>query len=283
VDGVGGGVLMPKKKNNNGTRLSPPKTGVTVRMYHTGFGDCFLLAFRAVDDEARYMLIDCGVHHQYDGGDKRMELVAQDIAQATGNKLHIVAITHEHTDHLYGFMYGKTAFKDMEIDSLWLAWTEDPTNPVATELKDLYSRRIRALQAAIAHLKAAGSPSALNLENLLGFDLALNTDNAIRGNKDIMDALRSWSKKKLKRPEDYCTPGEKPIEIPDVKGIKCYVLGPPVNIKLIEKLVDKEEMYLNLAMMDKEDAFMAAVMAASETSTPEENQFLALRYFTWVS
>jgi hypothetical protein len=263
---------MPKKKNNDGTRLSPPKAGVTVRMYHTGFGDCFLLAFRAVDGKARYMLIDCGVHHQYDGGNKRLERVAQDIVKATGNKLHIVAITHEHADHLYGFMHGKTAFKDMEIDDLWLAWTEDPTNPVAVELKDLCSRRIRALQAAIAHLKMAGSPSVSSLENMLGFDMASNTATALKGNKSIIEALRSRSKKKLKRSEDYRTPGERPLEIPDVKGIKCYVLGPPKNIKLIKKLVDKEDMYLKLDIMDKEDVFMAAVVAASGTDTPEENR-----------
>ena len=263
---------MPKK-NIRESKLAPPEKGVTVRMYDAGFGDCFLLAFRAVDGQARYVLIDCGVHHQYQGGDKRLERIAQDIAAATGNKLHIAVITHEHTDHIYGFMYGLNAFKDMQIENVWLAWTEDPTDPLARELKDLHRRRVMALQAAIAHLKAAASPLALNLEDLLGFDLSLDAAMALKGNQDILDDFRSWSKKKLVRPQDYRSPGESPLEIPDVKGIKCYVLGPPRDRRLIEKLADKEEMYLKEKANDKEDAFMAAVMAASETGTQEEYQY----------
>ncbi|MCK9593681.1 MAG: hypothetical protein M0Q91_16895, partial [Methanoregula sp.] len=88
---------MPKKTKKSGACLNPPEGSVTVRMYFSGFGDCFLLAFRAEDGEPRYILIDCGVHDKYQGGDERLKSIAKDIAQTTGNKLHIVAVTHEHT------------------------------------------------------------------------------------------------------------------------------------------------------------------------------------------
>ena len=42
-------------------RLIPPANGATVRMYRTGHGDCFLLAFAGqTEDKPVYVLIDCG-------------------------------------------------------------------------------------------------------------------------------------------------------------------------------------------------------------------------------
>jgi len=54
------------------TTLVPPAKGVAVRMYNTGFGDCFLLAFRSETGEARYVLIDCGVHQKWKCGKERL-------------------------------------------------------------------------------------------------------------------------------------------------------------------------------------------------------------------
>lgn len=246
-------------------KLIPPKAGVTVRMYNTGFGDCFLLAFPAEDEGARYVLIDCGVHHQYSGGSERMKLIAEDIAKATGNNLQIVAVTHEHTDHITGFRYGESAFKEIEIGELWLAWTEDPSNPLARKLRDIHSQRIKALNAAVTKLKATGSPLAYRLEGVLNFDLGSDT-SMLKGNKGIFEFLRSRSKKNPERPDDYRTPGEPPLEIQGVKGVKCYVLGPPQDIALIEKGSDKSEVYSEEKALNKENAFMAAVMAASKSS-----------------
>jgi glyoxylase-like metal-dependent hydrolase (beta-lactamase superfamily II) len=115
----------------NDGALVPPAKGVAVRMYNTGFGDCFLLAFRSEAGEARYVLIDCGVHQKWKGGKERLMLVASDIAKATNNHLHVVAVTHEHTDHVSGFLQGESAFGRMKIDDLWLAWTENPGDPAA--------------------------------------------------------------------------------------------------------------------------------------------------------
>jgi Metallo-beta-lactamase superfamily len=250
-------------------RLAPPKTGITVRMYHTGFGDCLLLAYRADNGEPRYVLIDCGVHHQYKGGEKRMKLVSEDIAKVTGNKLHIVAVTHEHTDHLYGFMHGEKAFKEIEIDELWLAWTEDPENPIALKLKEKHKNKIKALQLAISQLRKNNNPLASRLTSVLEFDLASAKSIALQGNKDILKFLRSRSSKKLEKPEDYKSPNDAPFKLPDAKGFKCYVLGPPQDPELIKKLEDPEEMYL--AAMNEEKAFMAAVLAASDTSCADDD------------
>ena len=52
--------------------MKTPDSGVTVRMYRPGFGDCFLLAFRKRDGDPFYMMIDCGVHAQWKGGSQRI-------------------------------------------------------------------------------------------------------------------------------------------------------------------------------------------------------------------
>ncbi|MCX6675119.1 MAG: hypothetical protein NTW84_01720, partial [Methanothrix sp.] len=229
---------MPEKKDSAEGRLAAPKSGVTVRMYHTGFGDCFLLALRADNGEPRYMLIDCGVIQRDAASKKRMEAIARDIAKATGNKLHILVATHEHADHIDGFGYGENVFKEMEIDDLWLAWTEDPTNLLAKELKQLYNKKIKALQMTVALLKAEQSAHADGIENLLGFYMTSGV--SLSDNTDVMAALRSWSKRKLERPQDYRQPGEAPLKFPDVKGAKCYILGPPMDAQKIKNLEDEK-------------------------------------------
>lgn len=260
---------MPKKTTDNRTKRVPLAKGVTVRMYNTYFGDCFLLTFHDQDKKARYMLIDCGIHHEDERGRARMRLVAKDIAEVTGNRLHIVTVTHEHTDHLYGFMYGEDIFKGIKIDELWLPWTEDPTNETAKKLKELYGREIAALQAAIARLKAAGSPLAARLTSVLAFDSPPQTMPDIKGNSDILKFLRSKSDKAPEKPEDYRTPGETPIGLPNVKGVKIYVLGPPMDVQLIKKLVAAKEMYPRINARAQGSDFAAAVIAAANTDASD--------------
>jgi hypothetical protein len=241
--------------------MSAPESGVAVRMYNPGFGDCLLLAFRGEDGLPRYMLIDCGVHHSYPNGAERAALVAQDIAAATGRHLHIVVATHEHTDHLYGFKHGRTHFDEIEIDDLWLAWTEDPTNETAQALEELYGIRLRALAEAVRQL-GSRDPLGEALRRVLEFEPpeALAETG---GKAEQLTYLRAKSKKKLEWPEDYCHPEHAPLTLPGVKGVRVYVLGPPENVARIRNLVAKSEMYPELAAMDTVDAFAAAVLAAA--------------------
>jgi beta-lactamase superfamily II metal-dependent hydrolase len=259
---------MPKQTKATQGTLPRPKKGVTVRMYHTGFGDCLLLSFRGQKNKARYMLIDCGVHKDDARGPNRMKLVAEDIAKATGGELHIVAITHQHADHLYGFKYAEDTFKnEIKIDELWLPWTEDPTNAVAKALKDSIHSKLTALQAAITKLKAAGSPLTKSLEGILNFELPLEATLGLKGNVDILQFLREKSIKKLEKPDDYLTPNMPPIEPHGVKGIKIYVLGPPMSVKMIKELESAKEMYPKLTALNERSAFVAALLAESNADT----------------
>lgn len=252
--------------------MQPPESGVTVRMYNPGFGDCLLLAFRDEDDGARYMLIDCGVHHGYPGREERMQLLAKDIAKATANHLHVVVATHEHTDHLYGFKYARDVFDGIEIDKLWLAWTEDPTDPIAKQLKQRYGMRIRALTAAVNQLRLTNEPLAGAIQTVLDFEFP-DALAATGGKAAQLEFLDTQSKEK-----DYRRPGEAPLTLPGVKGVKVYVLGPPKDVDWIKKLEKKSELYPELMAMDEEATFAAAALAAAGTdSLDEEDQQLFRR------
>ncbi|HEY44129.1 MAG TPA: hypothetical protein G4O11_09125 [Anaerolineae bacterium] len=246
--------------------MQAPASGVTVRMYNTGFGDCLLLAFRARDGSARYMLIDCGVHHTYSGGASKIRKVVRDIMRATTNHLHVVAVTHEHTDHLYGFKYAREIFENVRIDELWLAWTENPTDKISKNLKQLHGMKIRALTAAVSQLRLSNDPLGGTLQGLLDFEYP-NALSATGGNPAQLQYLRTKSRKKLRRAGDYRRPGERPLTLSGVDGVKIYVLGPPRDVDWIKMLEKESEMYLALRGTNEVTAFAAAALATEGTDT----------------
>jgi beta-lactamase superfamily II metal-dependent hydrolase len=242
----------------------PPPSGVTVRMYNPGFGDCLLLAFKGNDGQARYMLIDCGVHHQYPDGQQRMQTVAEDIAAATNHRLHVVVATHEHTDHLSGFDYAREVFDHIEIEDVWMAWTEDPTDDIALGLKNRAKKATEALNAVVNRLDSHNEPLGAALRGVLDFEYTKKESGPL-------DYLRRKGRKQLKRSEDFRRPGEV-LTLPDVGGVKIYVLGPPRNKPEYISIVDVEsQLYPELRALKEWDdfAFAALAAAAGESSDDE--------------
>src|SRR5262245_9018802 len=82
---------------------------VTVRHYCQGIGDCHLLAFNRDDGGKFYMLIDCGVHSAVAGGTDKIKEVVNDIASVT-KFIDVLVVTHEHWDHLSGFVSAADEF-----------------------------------------------------------------------------------------------------------------------------------------------------------------------------
>ena len=259
-----------KPKVTNPDLLQAPDSGVTVRMYNPGFGDCLLLAFRGEDGCPRYLLIDCGAHHRYPDRKTRLQKIAQNIAACTNSHLHVVAATHEHTDHLDGFRLASDTFETIQIDDLWLAWTEDPDDPIANELRQRYDKHIRAMFGAVNHLRAADQPNADSLSNLMDFEYRQSIGLGAAGNDGAIESpipfLRSRATRKLARSQDYLRPGQPPLSLPGVKGIKIYVFGPPVTPSMLRILERKSELYPEMAASNEADAFAAAVVAADGTT-----------------
>lgn len=271
---------MPPQTDPIEPTLQPPESGVTVRMYNPGFGDCFLLAFRAEDGTedvtARYMLIDCGAHQSYSGGAARLREIAADIAKATGNHLHIVAVTHEHWDHLAGFCRARSYFESpMEIDELCLAWPENPDDTDTKRLKELYGKKVKELTAAVEELKQAKDPLADVIEGILdfdraallfdkgGFDLGLDVEDVLPAAENSNEAQYQFLKDRSKqKPPPYLQPGDPPLTVPGVKGVKIYVLGPPRDIERIRDTKPGEESPVGPPLLDEWTAFSLGALAA---------------------
>jgi beta-lactamase superfamily II metal-dependent hydrolase len=194
-----------------------------------------------------------------------MQLIAKDIAAATGKHLHVVAVTHEHTDHTYGFKYAKEIFDEFTIDQLWLSWAENPDDLIAKQLKDRYGLNVRALVGAVGLLEKKNKPIA----DVLGSVLAFEPPEMFAAGDSItqLDYLKSQSTKKLERSEDYRHPKDAPFTLEGVPGIRIYVLGPPRNIEWIKKLEKKSELYPGLTMLDADTALAAGIFAAGGTDS----------------
>ena len=109
-----------------------PKS-VTIRTYHVGFGDCFLVSFEYGPKSEKHVLVDFGSTGFPKGVPKtRMMDIAQDIKKRTGGKLHAVVATHRHRDHISGFATAKggkgsgDVIRSLKPDIVVQPWTEDP-------------------------------------------------------------------------------------------------------------------------------------------------------------
>ena len=87
-------------------------TTATVRMYRLSeLGDCFLLTFKTGDATSR-MLIDCGSFRNGKNSIAMLRRVVADIAgELKGAPLDVVVGTHQHNDHLSGFVHCEDAFR----------------------------------------------------------------------------------------------------------------------------------------------------------------------------
>jgi hypothetical protein len=264
---------MSEEGANATPTMAAPESGITVRMYRTGgIGDCFLLAFRATDNTARYMLIDCGVHKATTGGADRLRAIVRDIAQATGNRLHVVVATHEHWDHLSGFQFAESLFDDIQIDQVWVAWTEDRSDDLANRLREKHAFAFQALTAALARLKAADDPWATAIEQVLDFHGELDPVLGISTTAGQM----AYVHQRVAAPH-YCQPGEPPLYVPDVEGVRIFVLAPPRDEALLSRsdpsTTDSEVYERPLALEEPMAFYLAAVAGADPHDlTDDQNE-----------
>jgi len=223
--------------------LNPPASGVTVRMYRQGLGDCFLLAFPTEEaGRAYYMLIDCGVMLRTSDENEIMTHVAKDIVDATGGDVHLLVVTARHWDHLSGFIQARDIFESMRIHNLWLAWTENQDDPLASTLGGELQQDLTTLRMAVN--RAPDPASVQHITNLVELHGSLNgtaspdngSDGAGMGNtEDALQALLAFANK-MQSTLQYRYPNkDAPLPLasgnglPNVPGVRLYVLGPPYD------------------------------------------------------
>jgi hypothetical protein len=205
---------------------TPPR--ISIRMYRQGLGDCFLITFPGETGRPFYMLIDCGVVLGTPDPATRMKSVVGNIAQITGNQINLLVVTHEHWDHVSGFIQVQDLFEKLKIQQVWVAWTEDPTDPLANKLRAERRTAEDALRIAVSHLALAGDTGTTQrVDSLVGFFGATSGSTG--------DALDYAKKRAPGGKPRYCQPGEPAIAFPELPGVRFWVLGPPKDEKLIKK------------------------------------------------
>jgi beta-lactamase superfamily II metal-dependent hydrolase len=115
---------------------STEETGLRVRMYRVGFGDCFLVSVPSGSGQ-EHILIDCGVFKGTSGkGDLgTIEGAVENLVQETGGKLALVVMTHRHADHIIGFSRCKEQFQKISVESVWMPVWEKEYETASTTTK----------------------------------------------------------------------------------------------------------------------------------------------------
>ena len=250
------------------------KVSVRIRMYRQGLGDCFLLTFRSGDVRS-HVLIDCGVVVGAPDGQSRVGQVAEHIRRDCQGHLNLLVATHEHWDHISGFVQAKRTFDTIEIDKIWMAWTEDPIDRQAIALRRQRSERITKLAAAterwaaslavvpradplVAGRAVTAVDATRSILDFFGPDEAL----AAKGDKtrEAMNYLRTHP-----TPKNYLEPGEI-LPIPKLTDVRAYVLGPPRDETRIKKDLPSSrtpETYSEPMRISQGHAFLAAAVPAA--------------------
>ena len=214
--------------------------GVTVRHYCQGIGDCHLLKFTKADKSDFWMLIDCGVHSSVTGGTQMIAKIVEDIASVT-KRLDVVVVTHEHWDHVSGFLTEVDRFKKFEVGEVWMGWTENPRDAQARELDKFKQQALAALQMASNRLdRTAGLSSFLSslhegVDAVLGFSFGAKGER-VRLAREAAGALAPNN-------VHYLEPSDPPIRLADLPNLRIYVLGPPRDAALLGLTVRTSEMY----------------------------------------
>jgi hypothetical protein len=224
--------------------MAKAPTSATIRTYHVGFGDCFLVSFAYGPASEKHVLIDFGSTGFPKGVPKsRMMDIAENIKQRTKGKLHAVVATHRHRDHLSGFARQKgnkstgDVIKSLEPELVVQPWTEDPKlSPKATGPDGAGAKAKRfgagtgkqiaalSLMHEVAHLSLAARNLPKDLRHEIGF---LGESNI--ANPSAVTNLMTMAKNSYV----YCGSNSGLEKV--LPGVKIDVLGPP-TVKQSDKI-----------------------------------------------
>ena len=241
----------------------PGGSKVRIRMYRQGLGDCFLLTFYG-DGGPHHILIDCGVLSGTPNGSQKILRVGKSIAAETQGKLQALVATHEHWDHVSGFYDAAEVFDPFDIGEIWVAWTEDPSNATAQNLKRQNQLKLQAVHLALTQMARTGDPqfqaSGRAVAALLGFFGGPANGASLIAFSDMTGEAMTKVTQRQPAPT-YLKPGQE-LEPAWLPGVKVHVLGPPEDPALLRHMAGKvgKDIY---GLTGADDAFNTALEGAA--------------------
>jgi len=258
-------------------RTTEGKNAIRVRMYRQGLGDSFLITLPAKGGKTFRLLIDCGVVLGTQVAASLMQEVVRDIIDETGGFVDVLAVTHEHYDHVAGFVLADSLFArpgdaktdgKLRVGETWFAWTEDPNDPLGKRLQTARQERVQRLAGLVHGFQGSGmaaSPLTQGIKELLGLfgvsgdEAASAHDQKVGATRAAMNNARAYGGSRV----TYHRPGEKPWTSENVDDIRIWVLGPPPNESLLKKTFAADEVYHLTCDAGPDQAFFLAAPLGS--------------------
>jgi len=266
-------------------------TGLTIRTYNVGFGDCFLLMFH-YGKRTKHVLVDFGSTASAKPS-LSMDKIAQHIAETT-DVLDAIVVTHRHADHISGFTPRKGGKGSGDIIRrlarnavIVQPWTEDPkVKPTAKappkrgsgNAKSLAMDQVRSMEAMhdVARIIArrAGSIDVSGLDTddestaaALGISESKVTKLRFLGEKNLknVDAIRNLMTMSSPRRHRYVSFGDQSGLESVLPGVQIDVLGPPTVAQSADVLKERRT--------DQAEFWMLAARATNLTTSTNRKLF----------
>ena len=252
-----------------------------IRMYRHGLGDCFLLTFPGTPGKPKHMVIDCGVILGTKKPADLMTAVVDDLQDATNGRIDVLAVTHEHWDHVSGFAQVEDWKDRFDVGEVWFGWTEDPKDALAVKLDKYKDNAMARLTRAAARMRLSGMGAAAQVESILGF-YGIGSENlGASGTTLGATSVRNARDEARKLgPVRYHKPGDAPLSVGSAKGPRVFVLGPPHDEKAIKRYnpSKKEPETYELAATDSAASLDRVLRMDADTETSDMDAPFAANY-----
>jgi hypothetical protein len=203
---------------------------LTIRMYNQlNLGDCFLLRFKNGLKES-FILIDFGSYTS--GNQVREKEIAEDIIKTVKKQPLTVVLTHQHKDHLSGFISAVDQLKALNITNLWFSYLDDPGGKEAKTMRDatkkFWDKNKKTKKIAKAKFKGNDT-----VEKMLKAKDAIDLFAEDQSGGQAISNLLALSK----NAPEFLLPGQL-IPVPGLpkSAVQVYVMGPPTDPALLRKL-----------------------------------------------
>ena len=203
---------------------------VTVRMYdQQNLGDCFLLEFKD-QGKLSYILIDFG---SYETGNQERELeMANSIKSIVQDEPIIIVLTHQHKDHLSGFITAKEAIDTLNVADVWFSYLDDPKSKEGKAMREAMKKLLKT-NDKIKEKTRVKFGEVESVKKMLkakdAIDLFAEDQTGGQAYTNLIGLC--------KKTPQFLLPGQS-FDLPRLpkNSVRVYVMGPPTDEKLLRKM-----------------------------------------------